>query len=53
MPVVLHELGEIDHHLREGRQIRAEALEQFLELRDHEHQQDDRTITATTSTAAG
>ena len=33
--VALRELGE-------GRQVRAEALEQALELRNHEQQQDDR-----------
>ena len=32
-------LRQIDDHLREGRQIGAEALEQVLELRDHEDQQ--------------
>ena len=39
--VVLHEPRQVDDHLREGRQVRAEALEQALELRDHEDQQDD------------
>src|ERR1700733_13478482 len=38
--VVLYELGDVDDHLRKGRQIGAEALEQFFELRDHKNQQD-------------
>ena len=40
--LVLHEARQIDDHLREGRQIGAESLEQRLELRDHEDQQNDR-----------
>ena len=40
--LVLHEARQIDDHLREGGQIGAESLEQRLELRDHEDQQDDR-----------
>ena len=32
----------IDDHLREGRQIRAESLEQRLELRNDENQQNHR-----------
>ena len=42
MPSCLHELREVDDQLRERRQVGAEALEQALELRDHEDQQDDR-----------
>ena len=38
----LHELRQVDDHARERRQVRAEALEQRLELRDHEQQQDQR-----------
>jgi hypothetical protein len=52
-PLVLHESRQVDDHLREGGQIRAEALEQLLELRNHENQQDDRDDDATTSTAIG
>jgi hypothetical protein len=33
---------QVDHELRERRQVGAEALEQRLELRDHEDQQDHR-----------
>ncbi len=40
--VVLHPARHVDDHLRERRQVRAESLEQALELRDHEDQQDDR-----------
>ena len=39
--VVLQAARAVDDELREGRQLRTEALEQALELRDHEHQQDD------------
>jgi hypothetical protein len=39
-PLSAHELRDADDHLRERRQVGAEALEQALELRDHEHQQD-------------
>jgi hypothetical protein len=28
IPLGLHELRQVDHHLREGRQVGAEALEQ-------------------------
>ena len=42
MPVVLQAARHVDDELREGRQIRAEALEQAFELRNHEDQQDDR-----------
>jgi hypothetical protein len=38
----LHEFREVDDHLREGRQISPEVLEQGLELRNHKDQQDDR-----------
>src|SRR5262249_18319897 len=36
----LHEPRHVDHHLGERRQVRAETLEQGLELRNHEDQQD-------------
>ncbi len=37
---MLHEPGQVDDHLRERGQIRAKALEQGLELRNDEYQQD-------------
>ena len=39
--VVLQAARQVDDQLRERRQVRAEALEQLFELRDHEDQQDD------------
>ena len=41
VPVVLQRTRHVDDQLREGRQVGAEALEQALELRNHEDQQDD------------
>ena len=41
--LMLHEPRQVHDHLREGRQIRAEALEQRFELRNDENQQDDAT----------
>src|ERR1700689_824908 len=39
---MLYVTRQVDDHLRECRQVCAESLEQRLELRDHEYQQDDR-----------
>ncbi len=41
IPVVLQPARHVDDELGECRQVRSEALEQRLELRDHEQQQDD------------
>src|SRR5262249_31564164 len=38
----LHETGQIDNHLGEGRQVSAESLEQTLELGNYEDKQDER-----------
>ena len=38
----LHELRDVDHEARERGQVRAEALEQGFELRNHVDQQDRR-----------